>query len=345
MKRTGSPTPKRNPQRPVESRTVPRSVVLSGAPVATASPSFFRRSSAAPRPPNGASESYDPPPRSASKGSWSCIASARAVTVCVTVPSPPAMATTRGRSRATCAAASRSSRSVRVSSSTAPGAALRNACEASGQLRFRCAFGFAMMARPATPRAYRRPALPARGPRPRSAVARRRSGWDARARMFLIPPEPRLKLVLVHPQIPPNTSNVARLCAVTGTPLHLVAPLGFALTEKRLRRAGLDYWHKVHAATHARLGDLVREGGLNSDNVHLFTGRGTRSLWDVRFHPGDWLVLGEEQHGLPDDVLERFAERWVRVPMIRDPSARSLNLSTCAGVVLYEALRQCQQTR
>jgi len=163
--------------------------------------------------------------------------------------------------------------------------------------------------------------------------------------MFLSPPEPRLKLVLVHPQIPPNTGNVARLCAVTGTPLHLVAPLGFALTERRLRRAGLDYWNKVHAATHASFEDLVREGGLTSDNVHLFTTRGARTLWDVRFRAGDWLVLGEEQRGLPDEVLERFAARWVRVPMIAEPSARSLNLSTCAGIALYEALRQCLQTR
>ncbi|HYZ88684.1 MAG TPA: tRNA (cytidine(34)-2'-O)-methyltransferase [Myxococcales bacterium] len=163
--------------------------------------------------------------------------------------------------------------------------------------------------------------------------------------MFLEPPDPKLHLVLVHPQIPPNTGNVARLCAVTGTPLHLVAPLGFALTEKKLRRAGLDYWNKVHAATHASFDDLVREGGLRGDNVHLFTGRATKGLWDVSFRPGDWLVLGEEQHGLPEDVLARFAERWVRVPMIREPSARSLNLSTCAGVVLYEALRQCSGSR
>jgi tRNA (cytidine/uridine-2'-O-)-methyltransferase len=163
--------------------------------------------------------------------------------------------------------------------------------------------------------------------------------------MFLEPIDPPLKLVLVRPQIPPNTGNVARLCAVTGTPLHLVAPLGFALTEKRLRRAGLDYWNKVHAATHANFDDLVREGGLAGDNVHLFTSRATKSLWDVRFRPGDWLVLGEEQHGLPADVLARFPERCVRVPMIREPSARSLNLSTCAGVVLYEALRQCSGPR
>jgi tRNA (cytidine/uridine-2'-O-)-methyltransferase len=159
--------------------------------------------------------------------------------------------------------------------------------------------------------------------------------------MFLDALDPPLKLVLVHPQIPPNTGNVARLCAVTGTPLHLVAPLGFALTEKKLRRAGLDYWDKVHAATHASFEDLVREGGVTADNVHLFTSHATRGLWEVHFRPGDWLVLGEEQRGLPQEVLNRFAERWVRVPMVREPSARSLNLSTCAGVVLYEALRQC----
>jgi tRNA (cytidine/uridine-2'-O-)-methyltransferase len=161
--------------------------------------------------------------------------------------------------------------------------------------------------------------------------------------VFLERPEPPLRLVLVRPQIPPNTGNVARLCAVTGTPLHLIAPLGFTLTEKRLRRAGLDYWDKVHAATHASFDDLVVEGGLTGDNVHLFTSRASRSLWQARFRPGDWLVLGEEQQGLPGQVLQRFPDRWVRVPMIREPSARSLNLSTCAGIVLYEALRQCGQ--
>src|SRR5438067_12082803 len=127
----------------------------------------------------------------------------------------------------------------------APGAALRKACDASGQLRLRCALGLAMIA---------------------SFVMS-----DA---LYLAPLEPRLKLVLVRPQIPPNTGNVARLCAVTGTPLHLVAPLGFALTEKKLRRAGLDYWDKVHAATHGSFEELVREGGLTGDNVHVFTSRG-----------------------------------------------------------------------
>jgi tRNA (cytidine/uridine-2'-O-)-methyltransferase len=93
--------------------------------------------------------------------------------------------------------------------------------------------------------------------------------------LYLVPGEPRLHLVLVNPQIPPNTGNVARLCAVTGTPLHLVAPLGFSLSEKKLRRAGLDYWDKVHAATHASFDEMVRENAIDSTRLHLFTARGT----------------------------------------------------------------------
>jgi tRNA (cytidine/uridine-2'-O-)-methyltransferase len=158
--------------------------------------------------------------------------------------------------------------------------------------------------------------------------------------LYLAPLDPRLHLVLVNPQIPPNTGNVARLCAVTGTPLHLVAPLGFSLSEKRLRRAGLDYWDKVHAATHASFEEMVRENAIEPGRLHLFTARATRTLWDTRFRPGDWIVLGEEQKGLPEEVLGPYPERWVRVPMIAEPSARSLNLSTCAGIALYEALRQ-----
>src|SRR3954447_24047732 len=190
------------------------------------------------------------------------------VTVCVTVPSPPAMATTRGTSRARRRAASLSSASVRVSYRGAPRAALRKACEASGQFRLRCALGLAMIASP-----------------PEFAMS------DA---LYLVPGEPRLHLVLVNPQIPPNTGNVARLCAVTGTPLHLVAPLGFSLAEKDLRRAGLDYWNKVHAATHASFEEMVADNAIAPDRLHLFAARAKRALWDATYRPGDWLVLGEE---------------------------------------------------
>lgn len=151
-----------------------------------------------------------------------------------------------------------------------------------------------------------------------------------------------LQIVLVHPQIPPNTGNVARLCAVTGSRLHLVAPLGFRITDKDLRRAGLDYWDKVHAATWSSFDELLREEGLEAGRLHLLTSHPARArpLWEARFRPGDFLVLGEEARGLPEEILARFPERHVRVPMIEEPSARSLNLSTCAGIVLYEALRQ-----
>ena len=152
-----------------------------------------------------------------------------------------------------------------------------------------------------------------------------------------------MNVVLVQPQIPPNTGNVARLCAVTGSRLHLIAPLGFSLDEKHLRRAGLDYWNKVHASTHASFEELVAEEGVPRERLHLFTARASRTLWQVRFRAGDFLVLGEEARGLPEELLNRYADRTVRVPMIGDPTARSLNLSTCTGIVLYEALRQVRQ--
>jgi tRNA (cytidine/uridine-2'-O-)-methyltransferase len=154
------------------------------------------------------------------------------------------------------------------------------------------------------------------------------------------PGAPRLNVVLVEPKIPPNTGNVARLCAVTASRLHLVAPLGFRVDDKDLRRAGLDYWDKVHAATWGSFDELVATEQIPPERMHLFTGRGSTSLWSVRFRAGDWLVFGDEVSGLPEPLLARYAERQVRVPMIAEPSARSLNLSTCAGICVYEALRQ-----
>ncbi len=147
-------------------------------------------------------------------------------------------------------------------------------------------------------------------------------------------------MVLVEPKIPPNTGNVARLCAVTGSRLHLVAPLGFRIDDKDLRRAGLDYWDKVHAATWSSFDELLRSESVAEERLHLFTGRGGTGLWEVRFSPGDYLIMGDEVGGLPEALLDRFAARQVRVPMIPEPSARSLNLSTCTGIAVYEALRQ-----
>jgi tRNA (cytidine/uridine-2'-O-)-methyltransferase len=173
------------------------------------------------------------------------------------------------------------------------------------------------------------------------AMPHANSGEAAAAQgLSLDPALARLNVVLVQPQIPPNTGNVARLCAVTSSRLHLIAPLGFSIADKDLKRAGLDYWDKVHAATWSSFAELVESEKLQADRVHLFTGRGQTGLWEARFRPGDWLILGDEVSGLPQDALDRFPTRWVRVPMIPEPSARSLNLSTCTGIVVYEALRQ-----
>jgi tRNA (cytidine/uridine-2'-O-)-methyltransferase len=163
--------------------------------------------------------------------------------------------------------------------------------------------------------------------------------------LFLEPAATRLNVVLVEPKIPPNTGNVARLCAVTGSRLHLVAPLGFRIDDKDLRRAGLDYWDKVHAATWSSFDELLGAEAVREDQLHLFTGRGQAGLWEASFQPGDWLVLGDEVGGLPEALLQRFASRTVRVPMIAEPSARSLNLSTCTGIAVYEALRQIHTRR
>ena len=161
--------------------------------------------------------------------------------------------------------------------------------------------------------------------------------------LFLDPRQTRLSVVLVEPKIPPNTGNVARLCAVTGSRLHLVAPLGFRIDDKDLRRAGLDYWDKVYAATWSSFDELLEAEAVSPERLHLFSGRGGTGLWAARFSPGDYLVMGDEVGGLPQGLLDRFVNRQVRVPMVPEPSARSLNLSTCTGIAVYEALRQIEK--
>ena len=150
---------------------------------------------------------------------------------------------------------------------------------------------------------------------------------------------PPLEIVLVSPQIPPNTGDVARSGAVTGSRLHLVEPMGFSLDEKRLRRAGLDYWKSLEPAIYLDWADFERRTLRGrAQKLHLFTGRGARGLWEVRFAPGDFLVFGTEQVGLPPALLDAWPERTVAIPMTR--GARSLNLAVAVGIGLYEALRQ-----
>lgn len=143
-------------------------------------------------------------------------------------------------------------------------------------------------------------------------------------------------MVLIHPQIPPNTGNIARLCAVTGSRLQLIEPLGFSIADKDLRRAGLDYWDQVVAEIHPDV--ETWEASAPFPRVHLFTANGAKTLWEADFQPGDQLVFGSEQVGLPKDLVERRRLHTVSIPQVS--GMRSLNLSTAAGIALYEALRQ-----
>jgi tRNA (cytidine/uridine-2'-O-)-methyltransferase len=153
---------------------------------------------------------------------------------------------------------------------------------------------------------------------------------------MLRPLESPLHLVLVAPQIPPNTGNIARLCAVTGCRLVLVEPLGFSIADRELKRAGLDYWDKVFLALYPDWNTYV--AAHPAARRFLFTGHATTSLWQLRFQPGDHLVFGSETDGLPTQVLRGADGVPVSIPML--PDRRSLNLSTAAGVGTYEALRQ-----
>jgi tRNA (cytidine/uridine-2'-O-)-methyltransferase len=146
-----------------------------------------------------------------------------------------------------------------------------------------------------------------------------------------------LNVVLVNPEIPPNTGNVIRLCANTGAALHLVEPLGFSLDSAKLRRAGLDYHEYATVRTHASWADLLAAAGPAS--LYALTTRAQRSPFDTRFRAGDWLVFGCETHGLPDNILDGFDQgHRLRLPM--RTGNRSLNLSNAVAVTVFEAWRQ-----
>jgi len=152
-------------------------------------------------------------------------------------------------------------------------------------------------------------------------------------------PAPSFNIVLVEPEIPPNTGNIARLCAATGTALHLVGPTGFRLNNSALRRAGLDYWASVDLHQHSALELFMRE--ISGKRFFLFSTSGRKSYAAVAYRPGDYLVFGNESRGLPDDLLALYPDLVLGIPMMGE-NVRSLNLATTAGIVLYEALRQIQ---
>lgn len=145
-----------------------------------------------------------------------------------------------------------------------------------------------------------------------------------------------MRIVLVEPEIPANTGNIARTCAATGTELHLIRPLGFSIDDKHLKRAGLDYWHMVKVYLHDSFAGLMERypGG----RFFYLSTRGKRPYTGVSYQPGDFLVFGKETAGLPAHLLKAYEDRTLRIPMV--PGCRSLNLSNSVALVLYEALRQ-----
>src|SRR5580700_11354087 len=147
-----------------------------------------------------------------------------------------------------------------------------------------------------------------------------------------------IHIVLFQPEIPQNTGNIGRMCAVTRSRLHLIHPLGYKITDRNLKRAGMDYWKSLDVHEHADWA-AFRASPLAPARLWLFTTRAERTFWDVRFQDGDGLVFGNEGSGAPDWLHEELGDRRVTIPHA-NPALRSLNLSTAAGVAAYEALRQ-----
>jgi tRNA (cytidine/uridine-2'-O-)-methyltransferase len=144
-------------------------------------------------------------------------------------------------------------------------------------------------------------------------------------------------IVLVEPEIPPNTGNIARLCAATGTSLHLVGKLGFSTDDRYLKRAGLDYWEFVDIHYWNQLDDL--KAHFPDNRFFYLSTKVACSYLDISFRPGDFIVFGKETKGLPEELLNANPDTSITIPMPSE-KVRSLNLSTSAGIVLYEALRQ-----
>lgn len=145
-----------------------------------------------------------------------------------------------------------------------------------------------------------------------------------------------MHIVLVEPQIPGNTGNIARLCAANGCQLHLVRPLGFSTDDKLLKRAGLDYWYLVKIHYHDCVYEVLEK--YPKSGIHLLTTKATKQHTQAKYEKDDLLIFGKETAGLPMELLDKYPDRCIRIPMIND--ARSLNLANAVSIVSYEALRQ-----
>lgn len=146
----------------------------------------------------------------------------------------------------------------------------------------------------------------------------------------------KINIVLVEPQIPQNTGNIARTCAATGASLHLVKPMGFTVDDKKLKRAGLDYWHMLDITYYDGLDDFFEKN--KGGNFFFLTTKGRKIFSEVSFPENTFILFGREDAGLPEDLLKNHEDACLRIPMVDD--ARSLNLSNTAAIVTYEILRQ-----
>ncbi len=143
-------------------------------------------------------------------------------------------------------------------------------------------------------------------------------------------------IVLVNPQIPPNTGNIGRICVNTSSTLHLVKPLGFSIEEKDVKRAGLDYWERLDLVVWESLDEFLQS--VDPSRFHLATTKSKRPYFEASYRPGDYLIFGSETSGLPTELLQKYQERTITIPMSEE--GRSLNLAVSVGIVLYEAIRQ-----
>jgi len=146
-----------------------------------------------------------------------------------------------------------------------------------------------------------------------------------------------MNIVLVEPEIPPNTGTIARLCGATNTTLHLVKPLGFKTDDKHLKRAGLDYWRFVDIVYWENLTEFLEF--CPPERIHLLSKKVEKTYFEADFRPGDYLIFGKETKGLPEELLNKYPDKCFTIPM-ENPNIRSLNLGMAAGIVLYEAIRQ-----
>lgn len=147
-----------------------------------------------------------------------------------------------------------------------------------------------------------------------------------------------LSIVLYQPEIPPNTGNIARTCAITGTTLHLIKPLGFSIDDKQLKRAGLDYWHLLTLEVHESLEAFLEKYGHRP--LFFASTKATTYYDEVSYPENSMIIFGKETSGLPQWIHERYPDRRIKLPMLNHPDLRSLNLSNAANIILFEAMRQ-----